>query len=58
MVTVNPHAGYRIGYRVKATFSIGFHKRDLALLELIQQYLGVGSITSLDAMGLYTVFLV
>ena len=46
MVTVNPHTEYRTGYRVKATFSIGLHKRDLALLELIQQYLGVGSITN------------
>lgn len=52
IVTINPHAGYRTGYRVKATFSIGLHKRDLALLKRIQQFLGVGSITNSSLNGI------
>ena len=52
IVTINPHTGYRTGYRVKATFSIGLHKRDLALLQWIQQFLGVGSIANLSLNGI------
>lgn len=33
------------GYRVKASFQIGLHEKDRALLELIQVSLGVGKIT-------------
>jgi hypothetical protein len=32
------------GWRVKASLSIGLHKRDQAFLELIESILGVGSI--------------
>jgi len=33
------------GYRVKASFQIGLHEKDRALLELIKAYFGVGKIT-------------
>lgn len=52
MITVNPHAGYKVGYRVKATFSIGLHKRDLALLNWIKEFFGVGSITNSGLNGI------
>lgn len=45
IVGVNPNSKHSTGYRVKATFSIGLHKRDLSLLQLIQRFFGVGSIT-------------
>lgn len=52
IVTINPHTRYRTGYRVKATFAIGLHKRDLALLQWIQQFLGVGSISNFGLNGI------
>jgi hypothetical protein len=45
IITVNPNSRLKTGYRVKATFSIGLHERDLPLLKLIQNYFGVGSIS-------------
>jgi hypothetical protein len=33
------------GYRVKASFQIGLHEKDRALLELIKASFGVGKIT-------------
>ena len=45
IATVNPNSKYTTGYRVKSTFSIGLHKRDLPLLGLIKNYFGVGNIT-------------
>lgn len=45
IITVNPNSSFKTGYRVKATFSIGLHERDLPLLKLIQNYFGVGSIS-------------
>ena len=34
----------KIGWGVKAVFSIGLHQKDLALLEQIKSFFGVGSI--------------
>jgi hypothetical protein len=45
IITVNPNSKHKTNYRVKATFSIGLHERDLPLLNLIQNYFGVGSVT-------------
>jgi hypothetical protein len=42
IITVNPNSRLKTGYRVRATFSIGLHERDLPLLKLIQNYFGVG----------------
>ena len=47
IITVNPHSGLNTGYRIKATFAIGLHERDLPLLEAIQRFFGVGHITKL-----------
>jgi hypothetical protein len=42
-------SNYKMGYRVKASFQIGLHEKDLPLLEQIQSYFGVGKITKLGA---------
>lgn len=47
IITVNPNSKLKTGYRVKAIFSIGLLERDLPLLKLIQNSLGVGSINKL-----------
>lgn len=39
----------KTGFRVKATFQIGLHEKDLALLEQIKLFFGVGNITKLGA---------
>jgi LAGLIDADG endonuclease len=39
----------KTGYRVKANFQIGLHRKDLALLEQIQLFFGVGKISKLGA---------
>lgn len=46
-VSSNPR--YKTAYRVKAVFHIGVHIRDLALLEQIQLFFGVGTISKLAA---------
>ena len=46
-VTSNPR--YKTDYRVKAVFHIGVHIRNLALLEQIQLFFGVGTIAKLGA---------
>ena len=43
---------YKMAYRVKAVFHIGVHIRDLALLEQIQLFFGVGTISKLGAESL------
>jgi len=48
-VSVSTNLRYKTGYRVKAAFHIGLHIRDLALLEQIQLFFGVGNITKLGA---------
>lgn len=46
-VGVSPNSRFKTGYRVKASFHIGVHIRDLALLEQIQSFFGVGKISKL-----------
>ena len=48
-VGVSPDSKHKTGYRVKAAFQIGVHVKDLALLEQIKLYFGVGKITKLGA---------
>jgi len=48
-VSVSPNPRYKTGYRVKAAFHMGIHIRDLALLEQIQSFFGVGAISKLGA---------
>jgi len=43
---------YLTGYHVLAEFIIGLHKKDRALLELIQQFFGVGKIYNNGAQGI------
>lgn len=52
IISVNPYSRYSTGYKVKATFSIGLHKRDLPLLMLIKEFFGVGSITNSSTNGI------
>lgn len=40
MISVNPNARHSTGYRVRATFTIGLHEKDLPLLELIKSFFG------------------
>jgi len=46
-VSYNPR--YKTTYRVKAVFHIGVHIRDIALLEQIKLFFGVGTISKLGA---------
>ena len=48
-VGISPDSKYKTGYRVKAHFQIGLHIKDLALLEQIQLFFGVGKISKLEA---------
>nr|YP_010121876.1 LAGLIDADG endonuclease [Monilinia fructicola]QRF72252.1 LAGLIDADG endonuclease [Monilinia fructicola] len=48
-VGVSPDSKSRTGYRVKANFQIGLHLKDLALLEQIKLFFGVGKISKLGA---------
>ena len=48
-VGVSSNPRYKTAYRVKAVFHIGVHIRDLALLEQIQSFFGVGNISKLGA---------
>ena len=48
-VGVSPDSQSKTGYRVKANFQIGLHLKDLALLEQIQLFFGVGKISKLAA---------
>ena len=48
-VSVSSNPRYKTAYRVKAAFHIGLHIRDLALLEQIQLFFGVGKISKLGA---------
>ena len=45
IVSVNPYSRHSTGYRVRAIFTIGLHKKDLPLLELIKSFFGIGHIT-------------
>ena len=48
-VGISPGPKHKIGHRVKATFQIGLHIKDKALLEQIQLFFGVGQISKLGA---------
>jgi len=48
-VSVSSNPRYKTAYRVKAVFHIGVHIRDLALLEQIQLFFGLGTISKLGA---------
>ncbi|CAF3531479.1 unnamed protein product [Fusarium graminearum] len=48
-VGINQDVKFKTGYRVKATFQIGLHEKDLALLEQIRLFFGVGKVTKLGA---------
>jgi hypothetical protein len=48
-IGINSDSNYKTGYRIKAIFQIGLHINDLALLEQIQSFFGVGKITKLGA---------
>lgn len=48
-VSVSADPKYNTGYRVKAAFHSGLHIRDLALLNQIQLFFGLGNITILGA---------
>ena len=43
-ISVTRNDNYVCGWRVKLYFEIHIHKKDLALLELIQKFFGVGNI--------------
>lgn len=44
MIRVRKNPKYRTGFVVEAYFSISLHKKDLAILQEIQSYFGVGNI--------------
>lgn len=46
-IGLSPDNNYSSGYRVKLSFQIGLHEKDLALLKLINSYFGVGKISKL-----------
>ena len=46
-VGISSDSKYKTGYRVKATFQIGLHVNDSALLEQIKLFFGVGNVTKL-----------
>jgi hypothetical protein len=53
LVVISPDSKFKTGYRVKATFQIGLHEKDFALLEQIKLFFGVGQITKLGAESKY-----
>lgn len=46
-IGISPDKKYNSGYRVKLSFQIGLHEKDLALLNLINSYFGIGKISKL-----------
>jgi len=56
-VGVSSNPRYKTAYRVKAVFHIGLHIRDLALLEQIQLFFGVGKISKLGAESVWLRFI-
>lgn len=47
LISISSDSKYKTGYRIKATFQIGLHEKDLALLKQIQLFFGIGKITKL-----------
>jgi hypothetical protein len=52
MVKIKKNKNYLTGYHVIAEFIINLHKKDRALLELIQKFFGVGKIYNNGAQGI------
>ena len=50
-VTFIKDKSYKSGWQIKTSFSIGLHKKDLALLEKFKIYFGVGGISSKGVNG-------
>ena len=50
-VTFIKDKSYKSGWQIKTSFSIGLHKKDLALLEKIKIYFGVGGISQKGVNG-------
>ena len=50
-VTFVKDKSYKLGWQVKPKFSIGLHTKDRALLEKIQNYLGIGGISTQGTNG-------
>ncbi|OTA47061.1 hypothetical protein K449DRAFT_311034, partial [Hypoxylon sp. EC38] len=46
-IGISPDPRYKTGYRIKATFQIGVHEKDLALLKQIELFFGVRHVTKL-----------
>ena len=44
-VSIQKNSNFKSGWRVKASFQLHLHKKDLRLLECFQKSLGVGAIT-------------
>jgi len=44
LLAINKHKRFKLGYSLGAIFQIHLHSRDLALLEMIKSYFGVGKI--------------
>ena len=51
-VTFIKDKSYKSGWQIKTSFSIGLHKKDLALLERIKIYFGVGGISQKGVNGI------
>ena len=51
-VTFIKDKSYKSGWQIKTSFSIGLHKKDLALLEKIKIYFGVGGISQKGVNGI------
>lgn len=51
-VTFIRDKSYKSGWQIKTSFSIGLHKKDLAILEKIKLFFGVGGISSKGANGI------
>jgi hypothetical protein len=44
IIRIIPNSEYKLGWTIQPRFQIGLHKKDLALLQQIQTYFGVGHI--------------
>ena len=51
-IDISPNSEYKIGYRVKATFNIGLHLRDVSLLEQIKLFFECGKISRMGTEGI------
>jgi hypothetical protein len=45
VITIQENPKYKIGWKIEARFQIGLHRKDLVILELIQTYFGLGTIS-------------